>query len=80
MPPISTLWFGAFRLGLAAQNTGFFEPAAPMQGALAARVPVLLAVALPANVLYAAATLGLLPAGWPTTLGYAALALGAPTL
>ncbi len=74
------LAFGAFCLGLAAQKTGFFEPAAPMQGALAARVPVLLAVALPANALYAAATLGLLPAGWPTTLGYAALALGAPTL
>jgi uncharacterized protein len=74
------LAFGAFCLGLAAQKAGFFEPAAPVQGALAARVPVLLAVALPTNALYAAATLGLLPIGWPTTLGYAALALGAPTL
>lgn len=74
------LAFGAFCLGLAAQKSGFFEPASPVQGALAARVPVLLAVALPTNALYAAATLGLLPAGWATTLGYAALALGAPTL
>ncbi|MCC5975277.1 MAG: hypothetical protein JJT81_14665, partial [Rubellimicrobium sp.] len=74
------LAFGAFCLGLAAQKTGFFEPGSPMQDALAARVPVLLAVALPANALYAAAILGLLPAGWPTILGYAALALGAPTL
>ena len=74
------LAFGAFCLGLAAQKAGFFEPASPVQDALAARVPVLLAVALPANALYAAATLGLLPQGWPTTLGYAALALGAPTL
>jgi uncharacterized protein len=74
------LAFGAFCLGLAAQKTGFFEPDAPMQGTLAARVPLLLAVALPANALYSAATLGILPAGWPTTLGYAALALGAPTL
>lgn len=41
---------------------------------------MLLAVALPTNALYAAATLGLLPAGWTTILGYAALALGAPTL
>ncbi|WP_026352560.1 DUF418 domain-containing protein [Yoonia vestfoldensis] len=74
------LAFGAFCLGLAAQKTGFFEPTSPIQHALAARVPVLLAVALPANAAYAAATLGLLPPGWPTNLGYAALALGAPTL
>ena len=74
------LAFGAFCLGLAAQKSGFFEAASPLPGALAARVPVLLAVALPANAVYAAATLGLLPAGWATTLGYAALALGAPTL
>lgn len=74
------LAFGAFCLGLAAQKTGFFEPAAPVQGALATRVPMLLVVALPTNALYAAATLDLLPAGWSTTLGYAALALGAPTL
>ncbi len=74
------LAFGAFCLGLAAQKTGFFEPDAPMQGTLAARVPLLLAVALPANALYSAATLGILPTGWPTTLGYAVLALGAPAL
>jgi uncharacterized protein len=74
------LAFGAFCLGLAAQKVGFFEPNSPVQSALGARVPVLLAVALPTNALYAAATLKLLPAEWPTTLGYAALALGAPTL
>ena len=74
------LAFGAFCLGLAAQKSGFFAPASPLQDALAARVPVLLAVALPSNALYAAASLGFLPAGWATTLGYAALALGAPAL
>lgn len=43
-------------------------------------MPVLIAVALPANTLYAAATLGLLPDGWITFVGYSALAVGAPAL
>ena len=74
------LAFGAFCLGLAATKTGFFERGSPGQTALARRVPLILAVALPANALYAAAILGALPAGWPTYLGFAALAVGAPGL
>lgn len=74
------LAFGAFCLGLAAQKTGFFEPSSVTQRDLAARIPLLLVLALSANAVYMAATLGLLPSGLPTTLGYAALALGAPTL
>ncbi|MDA0961650.1 MAG: DUF418 domain-containing protein [Proteobacteria bacterium] len=74
------LAFGAFCLGLAAAKTGFFESGSPGQAALARRVPLLLAVALPANAIYAAAILFALPPGWPTVLGFAALAVGAPTL
>jgi uncharacterized protein len=74
------LAFGAFCLGLAAQKLGFFDTGKRMQAKLAARLPLLLAIALPANGIYAAAILGYLPAGWPTYLGFAALALGAPAL
>lgn len=74
------LAFGAFCLGLAACKAGFFDEGSAARSALAARLPLLVAVALPVNAVYAAAILGLLPEGWPTYLGFAALAVGAPTL
>ena len=74
------LAFGAFCLGLAAAKSGFLDPGNPAQAVLARRVPLILAVALPANAIYAAAILGGLPQGWPTVLGFAALAIGAPGL
>ncbi len=74
------LAFGAFCLGLAAYKSGFFDAGSPALCVLARRLPLLLAVALPVNGVYAAAILGFLPDGWPSYLGFAALALGAPTL
>lgn len=74
------LAFGALCLGLAAQKVGFFEPGSPFQAVLTRRAPLLLAIGLVANGAYAAASVGLLPAGWAKLCGFAALAVGAPAL
>jgi len=74
------LAFGAFCLGLAAQKTGVFVPGSKGQTLLAHRWPLLALIALPANVIYAAAVMGFLPGGWPSALGYSALTVGAPAL
>jgi uncharacterized protein len=74
------LAFGAFCLGLAAQKAGFFEPGSKGRALLARRWPLLALIAVPANVIYAAAVMGFLPGGWPSALGYSALTIGAPAL
>ena len=76
------LALGAFAMGIAAAKVDFFAPGNAQFARLSHAVPVLLTVAVPLNLLYAAAMGGLLPA--PTAiaqgLGTMALSLGAPML
>jgi uncharacterized protein len=76
------LALGAFAMGIAAAKVDFFAPGNPLFARLSRAVPVLLAVGVPLNLLYAAAMSGLLPdpAGIAQALGMMSLSLGAPML
>lgn len=74
------LALGAFALGLAAQRADVLAPGSAGFAALERRVPLLLAVALPANLAYALAMAGALPTAPLTAAGMAALAVGSPAL
>jgi uncharacterized protein len=74
------LAFAAFCAGLAAAKIGFFEPGNAAYAALRRRVPLLLAVALPLNLIYAFASSGYLGAGHAAALGFSSLAVGSPML
>ena len=75
------LAFAAFCLGLAAFRTGFLEADSAAFQQLTRRVPLLLCLAIPANLLFALAQSGWLPESLPLrALAASALALGAPSL
>lgn len=76
------LVFGAFALGLAAGKADFFAPGSSGRMALKRRVPLLLSVALPLNLAYAASLSGWIPVEqelWSLG-GFVAIALGGPML
>jgi uncharacterized protein len=72
--------FAAFCAGLAAAKVGFFESGNIIYERLRSRVPLLLAVSLPLNVLYALASSGFLGEGPMAALGFSALAIAGPAL
>ena len=76
------LALGAFAMGIAAAKVDFFAPGNAQFARLSRAVPGLLAVAVPLNLIYAAAMSGLLPdqAGIAQGLGMMALSMGAPIL
>ena len=74
------LALGAFALGLAAHRTGFLAAGSAGFAALERRVPVLLAIAVPANLAYALSVAGALPTLPLAAAGMAALAVGSPAL
>jgi uncharacterized protein len=74
------LAFAAFCLGLAAAKVGFFEPDNAVYGALRRRMPLLLAVALPLNLIYTLASSNYLGTTPVAALGFALLAIGGPLL
>ncbi len=72
--------FAAYCSGLAAAKTDFFTPGSAAYGAVRRRVPLLLAIGLPLNALYALSWNGALGEGLIAGLAFAGLALGGPTL
>lgn len=76
------LAFAAYAAGLAAAKSGFLEPGHALAVRLQQAWPWLLALGLPLNLAYAAATAGLLDATDPllSLLGFVAIAPGAPLL
>jgi uncharacterized protein len=76
----SPLALDAFALGLAAHRTGFLAAGSAGFAALERRVPVLLAIAVPANLAYALSFAGVLPTLPLAAAGMAALAVGSPAL
>lgn len=76
------LALGAFAMGIAAAKVDFFAAGNPQFARLIRSVPILLAIGIPLNLVYAAAMSGLLPdpAGIAQALGMASLALGGPML
>jgi uncharacterized protein len=74
------LAFAAFCLGLAAAKVGFFQPDNAVYAALRRRVPLLVAIALPLNLIYALASSDYFGATPAAALGYALLAIGGPLL
>lgn len=76
------LALGAFTCGLAAAKTDFFVPGNDGFVALKASVPLLLLIALPCNLLYAATMSGVIPSSseWLSFVGFIAIGLGAPAL
>jgi uncharacterized protein len=74
------LAFAAFCLGLAAAKTGFFEADSTVYKALRRRVPGLLVIALPLNLVYALASSGYFGTASAAASGFALLAFGGPLL
>ncbi len=76
------LAFGAFLLGLVAARTEFFKSGNGAFARLLKRASLLLVVALPLNIAYAAAMAGLIPDHyeWLLIIGFLGIALGAPLL
>lgn len=74
------LAFAAFCAGLAAAKTGFFEAGNAGYAALRRRVPPLLAIAVPLNLLYALASSGYFGATLVAALGFSLLAIAGPLL
>jgi uncharacterized protein len=72
--------FAAFCAGLAAFKAGFFERDNAVYLALRKRSPILLAIGLPLNLLYALSDTGDLGDGLPAALAFAGLAVGGPAL
>jgi uncharacterized protein len=72
--------FAAFCVGLATARTGFFEPGNAGYLGLRKHVPVLLAFALPLNLLYSMSLNGNLGAGLPAALAFSSLAFAGPAL
>jgi uncharacterized protein len=78
----SPLAFGAFAVGLAAAKTDFFAPNSAGFHWLQKKIPLLLLVALPLNILYALVMGNLVPAsyGMFSFFGFILIAVGAPSL
>lgn len=76
------LVLAAFAAGLAAARTTFLTPGSAGRQRLAAAQPVLLAIGVPLNLLYAATTSGMAAVadGWPALLAVTSITLGAPAL
>ncbi|MBH8581658.1 DUF418 domain-containing protein [Bisbaumannia pacifica] len=76
------LAFGAFAAGLAAAKADFFAEGSRGFALLESRLPLLVGIALPLNVLYAAVIGGLLPESYEviSLLGMVLVAIGAPAL
>lgn len=76
------LAFGAFAAGLAAAKTDFFSESSYGFNLLQQRLPLLLVIALPLNVLYAAVVGGIVPETYEilSLLGFVLVAIGAPAL
>jgi uncharacterized protein len=74
------LAFAAFCAGLAAAKTGFFEVGNKAYGAVRRRVPLLLAIAVPLNLLYALASSGYFGNTLGAALAFSLLAIAGPML
>ncbi|WP_084154356.1 DUF418 domain-containing protein [Nitrincola lacisaponensis] len=76
------LALGAFSCGLAAAKTNFFVPGNDGFLALRSSLPLLLAIALPCNLLYAMTMSGVIPvtSEWLSFVGFIVIGLGAPAL
>jgi uncharacterized protein len=74
------LAFASFCVGLAAAKVGFFEPGNTIYTALKQKVPVLLLVGAPLNIIYALASSNFLGAELTAAVGFAGLAFGGPIL
>lgn len=76
------LAFAAFAAGLAAAKTDFFAKDSAGFLRLQQKLPLLLSIALPLNLLYAATVGGMVPEFYPALnfLGFVLIAFGAPAL
>lgn len=72
--------FAAFCVGLAAGKIQFFERGNAVYNALRTRIPTLVAVGLPLNILYALASNGFLGASLFAAVAFSGLALAGPVL
>lgn len=76
------LALGAFAVGLAAAKTDFFSENSAGFNLLQQRLPLLIIIALPLNILYAAVVGGIVPETYEilSLLGFVLIAIGAPAL
>jgi uncharacterized protein len=74
------LTMAAFCVGLAAAKTGFLQPGSAVFAAWHRRLPWLLGIGLPLNLLYAASVLGWLGEGLLAVAAFAGLAVAGPCL
>lgn len=76
------LALGAFAAGLAAAKTDFFSENSDGFNLIQRRLPLLIIIALPLNILYAAVVGGIVPENYEilSLLGFVLIAIGAPAL
>ncbi len=76
------LALGAFAAGLAAAKTDFFSENSDGLKLIQQRLPLLIIIALPSNILYAAVVGGIVPENYEilSLLGFVLIAIGAPAL
>lgn len=76
------LALGAFAAGLAAAKTDFFSENSEGFNLIQQRLPLLIIIALPSNILYAAVVGGIVPETYEilSLLGFVLIAIGAPAL
>jgi len=76
------LALGAFATGLAAAKTDFFSENSDGFNLIQQRLPLLIMIALPSNILYAAVVSGIVPETYEilSLLGFVLIAIGAPAL
>jgi uncharacterized protein len=76
------LALGAFAVGLAAAKTDFFSENSSGLSLIRRRLPLLIIIALPLNILYAAVVGGIIPTTYEilSLLGFVLIAIGAPAL
>ena len=76
------LALGAFAAGLAAAKTDFFSENSAGFNLIQQRLPLLIIIALPLNILYAAVVGGIVPEAYEilSLLGFVLIAIGAPAL
>lgn len=76
------LALGAFAAGLAAAKTDFFSENSDGLRLIQQRLPLLIIIALPSNILYAAVVGGIVPENYEilALLGFVLIAIGAPAL
>ncbi|MFC7367157.1 DUF418 domain-containing protein [Vreelandella zhaodongensis] len=76
------LALGAFAVGLAAAKTDFFSENSDGYNLIQQHLPLLIIIALPTNILYAAVVGGIVPETYEilSLLGFVLIAIGAPAL